>query len=201
MRAQKELRRRSVFINVPFDKAYEPLFVALISSLIAVGRTPCYVLQVAEQGEGQLSRIFKLMEDCSVSVHDLSRAGLPVRFNMPFELGIAYALRQLNAHKFVLLEAKRYRLQRTLSDLNGIDSGIHGGTVYGMVSCILSSLGKPRMNPDPQQIHKIRRQLWRAIPVFKRNHHRTTIYTRAIFQDLLTAASLLAKEAGLIVVE
>ena len=123
MRSREELRRRSVFLNLPFDKSYERLFVAMISALVAIGRTPRCVLEVPEQGDGRLARILHLIRSCSVSVHDLSRVGLPARFNMPFELGIAFTLRRIDGgrHRFVLLEAKGHRLQKTLSDLNGID--------------------------------------------------------------------------------
>jgi hypothetical protein len=171
----------------------------MISALVAIGRTPRCVLEVPEQGDGRLTRIYNLMRSCAVSLHDLSRVGLPVRFNMPFELGIAFALRRVDGdHKFVLLEAKRHRLQRTLSDLNGFDPGIHGGAPSGMISCVLSSLAKPRSNPDPRQIERIRLQLWRAVPFLKRNHHRNTIFTRAIFGELVQAAILLARKEGLI---
>ena len=198
MRTREELRRRSVFLNIPFDVSYEPLFIALISALVAIGRTPRCVLEVPEQGDGRLRRIFDLIRRCPVSVHDLSRVGLPVRFNMPFELGIAFALRRIDRHQFILLEAKRHRLQKTLSDLNGIDPGIHGGTVIGMVSCVLSGLAKPTRNPDPHQIERIRRQLWKTVPVLKRRHHRTTIYSRAVFGDLVGGATFLARKEGLI---
>jgi hypothetical protein len=124
---------------------------------------------------------------------------MPVRFNMPFELGIAFALRRTEGrHKFVLLEAKRHRLQRTLSDLNGFDPSIHGGTSTGMISCILSSLAKPWRNPELREIERIRLKLWRTVPFIKRNHHRTTIYSRAIFAELVEAAVLLSKKDGLI---
>jgi hypothetical protein len=118
---------------------------------------------------------------------------------MPFELGIAFALRRLKGnHKFILLEAKRHRLQKTLSDVNGIDPGIHGRTVTGMISCLLSSLAKPPTNPDPQQIERIRRQLWKGVPVFKRNRHRTNVFSRTIFRDLVEAAVVLARKEGLL---
>src|SRR5438093_5118087 len=91
-----DLRRRSVFLNVPFDKSYEPLFVGLISALVALGRTPRCVLELPEMGQGRLVRILRLIQSCGVSIHDLSRVGLPVRFNMPFELGIAVALARVN---------------------------------------------------------------------------------------------------------
>ena len=171
----------------------------MISAIIAIGRTPRCVLEVPEQGDGRLTRIFNLMRSCSVSLHDLSRVGMPVRFNMPFELGIAFALRRIEGrHKFVLLEAKRHRLQRTLSDLNGFDPRIHRGTSAGMISCILCNLAKPRGNPQLHQIERIRRKLWRTVAFLKRNHHRTTIYSRAIFGELVEAAVLLAKSEGLI---
>lgn len=199
MRSRSELRRRSVFLNVPFDKSYEPLFVALISVLVALGRTPRCVLEVPEQGDGRLVRIFDLIRSCSVSVHDLSRVGVPVRFNMPFELGIAFALRRISQnHNFIMLEAVRHRLQKTLSDLNGIDPGVHGKTVRGMISCMLSNLGQPRGNPDPKRIEKIHRQLWKTVPFVKKAHRRSSIYSRAIFGELVEGAIRLARKDALI---
>jgi hypothetical protein len=197
MRTQAEIRRRSVFLNIPFDNAYEPLFIALISALVAIGRTPRCVLEVPEQGDGRLRRIFDLIRRCPVSVHDLSRVGLPVRFNMPFELGLAFALKRIDGRRFVL-ETERHRLQRTLSDLNGIDPSIHSGTIIGMISCVLSSLAKPAKNPDLDQIERIRRQLWKTVPVLNRRHSRTSVYSRAIFSERFVGATFLARKEDLI---
>jgi len=61
MRTREELRRRSVFLNLPLDKSYERLFVAMISALVAIGRTPRCVLEVPEQGDGRLARILHLI--------------------------------------------------------------------------------------------------------------------------------------------
>jgi hypothetical protein len=199
MRSKREASRRSVFLNVPFDESYEPLFVALISALVALGRTPRSVLEVPEQGDGRLVRILRLIRSCPVSIHDLSRVGLPVRFNMPFELGIAVALARIDrGHKFILLEAERHRLQKTLSDVNGIDPGIHRATVRGIISCVLSLLGKQHVNPHPKQVVHIHRQLWKTVPFLKRNHGRSNIYSRAIFNELVAGAFTLAKKDGLI---
>src|SRR5262245_52056237 len=86
---------QDVFLNVPFDTEYAPLFLALIAGLTALGRTPHCVLEVASGGRNRLERIFSLMESCDASIHDLSRITLSgpqdvPRFNMPFELGMAY---------------------------------------------------------------------------------------------------------------
>jgi hypothetical protein len=110
MPSRADANRRAVFLNCPFDISYEPLFIALVSSLVAIGRTPRCVLELPEVGAGRLARIIALIRDCPVSIHDLSRVGTPARFNMPFELGIAAALARLNrSHQFVF------------SKLNGLD--------------------------------------------------------------------------------
>lgn len=83
---------QGVFLNVPFDKEYSPLFIALIAGLTGLGRKPHCVLEVPSAGRNRLERIFSLMSSCGASIHDLSRVTpsgdlhLP-RFNMPFELG------------------------------------------------------------------------------------------------------------------
>lgn len=61
----------SVFLNVPFDRAYEPFFVTLVSALISLGQTPRCVLEVRERGQGRLARIYELLRSCGVSIHDL----------------------------------------------------------------------------------------------------------------------------------
>jgi hypothetical protein len=199
MRSGKEANRRSVFLNVPFDKGYEPLFVALISALVSIGRVPHCVLELAEEGDGRLVRIFRLIRSCPVSMHDLSRVGLPVRFNMPFELGIAVALNRMGEdHKFFMLESKRYRLQKTLSDTNGIDPGIHEATTKGIITCALAHLGKPHGNPDVKTIIRIQRQLWKTVAPLKTIHGRTSIFSRPIFSVLVDGATSLAEKEGLI---
>jgi hypothetical protein len=72
--------RKDVFLNVPFDAAYESLFVALVGTLVFLGQKPHCVLEVRESGDGRLARIFALMRVCGTSIHDLSRIGRPVRF-------------------------------------------------------------------------------------------------------------------------
>ena len=195
----RNIHSPSVFLNIPFDRAYEPLFLAIISSLVALGRSPRCVLELPEHGQGRLARIFDLICSCPVSIHDLSRVGVPVRFNMPFELGIAVSLSRLNPpHVFVLLETRPFRLSRTLSDLNGIDPGIHGATVRGMISCILSHLGKPTGNLLPEQVAAIHRELLKTVPFLKKAHGHSTIYSRAIFGELVEAAVSLARKHVLI---
>ncbi|MBV9494358.1 MAG: hypothetical protein JOZ54_08925 [Acidobacteria bacterium] len=132
---------KDVFLNVPFDRAYEPLFVTLVGMLTFLGRRPHCVLEVRESGEGRLPRIFELMRSCGTSIHDMSRVGRPVRFNMPFELGLAYSLKLVEAASYhvLVLDAKPFRMDRYLSDYKGRDLFIHHARMSGVVSCVLDS--------------------------------------------------------------
>jgi len=193
---------KAVFLNVPFDTSYEPLFLAAIAALISIGRVPRCVLEIPDSGQGRLRRIMGLIETCRVSLHDLSRVGGPARFNMPFELGLAYSLRLHRPgprrHLVVLLEAQHHRLGRTLSDLAGHDPGIHGGRARGMVSAVLDNLGTPAAGPYPDQVYLIWRRLMRVARELRRRDHARTLFSRGVFLRTVAAATELAADAGLI---
>lgn len=91
---------RAVFLNVPFDREYEPVFVGLIAALVHLGLRPTTVLEL----------------------------GLAV--------AVARTSRGRHAHAFALLEATPFRLQRSLSDMNGYDAIVHGGSRAGAVRCM-----------------------------------------------------------------
>ena len=188
----------SVFINAPFDSAYERQFIALLAAVIAIGRTPRCVLEVAERGTGRLRRLLQLIGKCDSSIHDLSRVGMPVRFNMPFELGLACAVTNMNkTHAFVLLEKKRYRLQVTLSDVNGLDPYIHNGSVRGTIECVLDAL-RPRTGaPSPDDVYRLYRSMSVAANRLTRSS-RDTLFTRSRFLELVAFGITRAAQAGLI---
>jgi hypothetical protein len=84
------------FLNIPYDKRFESLYLAYIVGLTAFGFLPRATLGVPRDTR-RLERIFNLIQSCEYSVHDLSRIELDrhppraPRFNMPFELGLAVA--------------------------------------------------------------------------------------------------------------
>jgi hypothetical protein len=192
----------AVFLNVPFDRAYEPLFVALVAALTALGRTPRCVLEIPDHGQGRLNRIMEHLESCAVSIHDLSRVGMPARFNMPFELGLAYAIRTLSMpqspYRFVLLEKIPHRLNRTLSDMAAHDPGIHQGKPLGMISCVLDALGTGKLGPAAEEVHDMWRTLMKAARRLKDAEGKDTIYSAALFKRLAAAATELAVRADFI---
>ena len=114
----------SVFLNVPYDSAFEDLYLAYIVGLTQLGLRIHAALAVPKQG--RLGTIIELIEQSEFSIHDLSRVevsrGVP-RFNMPVELGLAIYRSHVTKgkHRVFVFESKAHRAQRSTSDVNGID--------------------------------------------------------------------------------
>jgi hypothetical protein len=190
---------RHVFINAPFDASYEPLFVTLLGTLVFLGQEPHCVLEVREKGDGRLQRIVDLIRTCRLSIHDLSRVGQPVRFNMPFELGLACSLKVGNpaAYEVLVLESVNYRLDRTLSDYKGRDPLIHHGTSDGMVACLLDTF-QTDISDAPSEFRSAARLLRRSAAVLKHDLRTDSVFRPSLFRRLVAAAVEIATERGFI---
>ena len=129
----------SVFLNIPYDGEFEDLYCAYIVGLTQHGLRINAAIAVPNQG--RLNTIIDLIEASDFSIHDLSRIeasrGVP-RFNMPVELGLALYRSHATKgrHRVFVFESKRYRAQRSTSDVNGIDAQIHKGTPKGLMSAL-----------------------------------------------------------------
>jgi hypothetical protein len=186
---------KAVFINVPFDPSYEPLFVTLVGGLVFLGQDPHCVLEVREKGDGRLIRIVELMRSCRLSIHDLSRTGMPARFNMPFELGLASALKIVdpNAYEVLVLESQPHRLDKTLSDYKGRDPLIHHGTSDGMLACLLDAFVTEV--PDAAKEFRLAARLLRkSAEVLKREMKATSLFRPALFRLVFSLAMQMANE-------
>lgn len=194
---------QSVFLNVPFDAEYSSLFIALIAGLAGVGRTPRCVLEVPSGGRNRLERLFSLMASCGSSIHDLSRVTLSdhltvPRFNMPFELGITYALSQMTSHSFFVLEEKPFRIQTSLSDLNGHDPHIHKGNPVGILRCVLDCFGSSSGSPPLSALESLNRRLTRIAQRLQREHRVEGPFHPYLFRRVTEAAFELTGRQGLI---
>jgi hypothetical protein len=195
--------QQSVFLNVPFDREYSPLFVTLIAVLTGLGRKPRCVLEIPAAGRDRLDRIFELLSGCGSSLHDLSRVALsgPLqvpRFNMPFELGIAYCLRKQSGHRFFVMEERAYRLQASLSDLNGLDPHIHEGTQEGILACLLDCFGTGGRAPEVKELKGLTNKLSRITLRLQREQSRSDPFSPHLFRRAVEAATELARLEGLI---
>ena len=128
---------RSVFLNCPFDKEYEPILQALLFCIIHLGFEPRIASETINSADVRLDKIVGLIVASKYSIHDLSRSqakkeGEFYRLNMPFEYGIDWACRKWcgsgrSEKKFLILDEKSYRYQAALSDVAGSDISYHDG--------------------------------------------------------------------------
>lgn len=191
----------SVFLNVPFDEEYRPHFIALIAGLSALGLKPRCVLEVPAHRADRLQRIYELIAGCGASVHDLSRVNLSgklklPRFNMPFELGLAVALSKERGHRVFVFEEKPFRLQATLSDLNGYDPYLHSGTQLGVLRCLLDCFANSERAPSLSVLRKLTRKLMHAVAKLEREQGVSSPFYPALFRQTTEATASLAHEEG-----
>lgn len=183
---------KGVFINAPFDRSYEPLFVTLVGTLVFLGQEPHCVLEIRETGEGRLARIIDLMLSCRMSIHDLSR--MSARFNMPYELGLASAIKHLYPadYEIFVLDSRSYRVDRTLSDYKGRDPLIHNGTCDGMVTCLLDTFQSDTY--DAGDVRDAAKELRKSARVIRRRLKVTSLFRPSAFRLLVGAAAQIATE-------
>lgn len=126
-----------MFINCPFDDAYRPTFRALIFAIYACGFRPRSAMELDDGGQTRIDKLYGLIGECRYGIHDLSRTELDAahqlpRFNMPLELGLFLGAKRFggkaqSAKRLLILDVERYRYQRFVSDLAGMDIHGHGG--------------------------------------------------------------------------
>jgi hypothetical protein len=161
-----DAERDSVFLNIPYDAAYQEHFLAYIAGVAAFGLDPRATLEVTS-GERRLDRIFKLISACKYSFHDLSHVRLDrtlpatPRFNMPFELGLVVGWQKAapSGHEWFVFESSRHRLQKSLSDLNGTDPFVYGVDPSGILREIRNALSRQDVQPSAGQMTGIFEEL------------------------------------------
>ena len=138
--------KKSVFINCPFDSAYEPLFHGLIFVVRHMKLVPKSALDLSDPGQPRFDKILALIENCKFSIHDISRTevdpnhGLP-RFNVPFELGLdlgckRYGRLRQKQKKALILDVDRYRYRTFISGIAGFDIEEHNCSVAKVITVV-----------------------------------------------------------------
>jgi hypothetical protein len=191
-----DAERDSVFLNIPYDPAYEQHFLAYIAGVAAFGLDPRATLELTG-GERRLDRIFKLISACRYSFHDLSLVRLdrtlPVtpRFNMPFELGLVVGWQNAtpSGHAWFVFESSRHRLQKSLSDLNGTDPFVYGSVPDGILREIRNALARHDMQPTAGQMPGIFEELKNEVGprIFKEGGGSSLFEARPFAELVVTA--------------
>lgn len=188
-----------VFLNVPYDRGFQEIYLAYISGLSAFGLVPRATLEIPG-GARRLDRIFSLIQGCRYSVHDLSRVELnrtrppTPRFNMPFELGLCVAWERMGRsnHVWFVFEAKNRRLAKSLSDLNGTDPYIHDGKVMGVFRELCNAFVRPGRQPSVKQMRRIYQELKSGVPEILERAGTDSVFEARVFREVCVVASAAA---------
>src|SRR6266702_204684 len=187
----------SVFINIPYDKQFEKLYLAYIVGLVELGLTPNITLGITD-GTARIDRIFELLKSCRYSVHDLSRVEIDrkppptPRFNMPFELGLAFAWSRLTPanHDFFVFESVNRRAQKSLSDLSGTDFNIHDCTAKGIMRELRNAFARRENRPTVPRMMESYKELIRSLPALRKAAGTADLFQAGIFNDIVTTSTL-----------
>jgi hypothetical protein len=199
--AKPRVREEDVFLNIPYDARFENLLLAYIAGISAFGFAPRATLEIPF-GQRRLDRILSLIRQSRYSIHDLSRVQLDrnapptPRFNMPFELGLTVALERSAHpnHSWIVCETVPHRIKKSLSDLDGTDAYIHGGTVAGVFRELGNAFVGSRRQPnvtEMSQIYRLLRVHFRS--VLKKAGAKDAFNAR-VFKELCVRASKAADE-------
>ncbi len=191
---------KAVFLNIPYDKEFKPLYLAYIVGLSALRLIPVATLGIP--GDRRLDRIFSLLRSCKYSIHDLSRVEVDAspprtpRFNMPLELGLAIAWRRVGSpsHTWFIFESQLRRAEKSCSDISGTDVYLHDADVRGVFRQLRNALVRPSGQPTVPQMMTIYEDLQPVVRQILRNAGTKDIYQAQVFSEIRLAAQQLASK-------
>ena len=184
-------RIESVFLNIPYDREFEDLYLAYIVGLTQLGLRVNVTLAIPNQG--RLEAIIDLIKESNFSIHDLSRIksskGI-TRFNMPLELGLALHRSHVTRgrHRVYVFESKPYRAQRSTSDINGIDPQIHNQTPKGVMRGLRNIFRQPGDVTTVPEMLLSYRAVKKKLSELRLNAGRQSLFQASVFHDLTVAA-------------
>lgn len=168
--------------------------------IAAHGLIPRATLEI-QGGARRLDRIIALIEESAYSIHDMSRVELdempPVtpRFNMAFELGLSvlHARHHPDGHTWFLFESINWRILKSLSDINGTDAYIHGGTIDGVFREIAQAFVRSDRKPTVQQMRSLYDDLAVNLPRILTEAASRNPFNARAFTDIVFYLSALAQ--------
>lgn len=184
----------SVFLNIPYDEEFHKLYLAYIVGIYQIGLVP-FLASGIPGGDRRLDRVLALIKSCRFSIHDLSRVELSPsppstpRFNMPLELGmtITWAGLHPKRHSWSVWESTPFRLQKSISDLNGTNPNIHYGTVEGVLSELRNAFVL-RDAPPIQLMMKAYRLVEGRVEKITASAGTRNLYAATVFKELCFVA-------------
>lgn len=169
-----------VFINCRFHSRFKPIFDCIVFTVVLCGFRPRCALQIDDGSQTRIEKIFSIIEQCRLGIHDLSRTELDrinrlPRFNMPLELGMFLGVKRsgvsLQRRKSCLvLDRERYRFQKFISDIAGQDIRSHNLEPRRAISAVRDWLGTSsgKILPGGAEIFRQYRRFMKELPILCR---------------------------------
>jgi hypothetical protein len=188
------------FINVPYSRRYERVYLAFIAGAAAYGLVPSAAVR-DPSSRFQLDRIYELISSAQYSFHDLSWMSLDrksprtPRLNMAFELGLAVSVSRAEGaqHEWFVFDTVPYRLDKALSDLGGIRPRIHDRSPGSVLRALMNAFSRRANQPTFTNLMDIYREVERSGQEIKRNYSLDLFDTKP-FADLVYAANKAAQQ-------
>lgn len=192
---EEEVAPRYAFINLPYSKRYERVYLAFIAGLAGYGLVPSTALH-DPSSRSQLDRIYDLIARAEYSFHDVSwmtldyRSPHTPRLNMTLELGLAIAISRASGsnHQWFVFDTVPYRLDKALSDLGGIRPRIHDFTPKGVLSALMNALARQQHQPTLRELLKIYDEVEKVARRIKRQYSNNLFDARP-FKELVLIAN------------
>lgn len=160
---------QNVFINCPFDRAYKRIFDAVVFAVFDCGFVARSALEIMNTAEVRVEKIARIIEECRLGYHDISRTGLNrstrlPRFNMPFELGLFLGIaRNAPPKSCLVVDREPYRYQQFLSDIAGQDISAHENDPKSAIRVVRNWLRSSQKAAIPGPDH-----IWKRYQTFKK---------------------------------
>lgn len=125
---------KEIFINCPFDIEYSSIFDSILFAVYFCGFSPRCALEIDDGTQIRLNKIYDIIEECDLGIHDISRTELNTnnlpRFNMPFEFGLFLGAKRYGGRKqklktCLIFDVEKYRYMEFISDISGQDIKSH----------------------------------------------------------------------------
>ena len=112
---------------------------------------------------------------------------------MPFELGLAVASKPHGRHDWFVFEARRHRLTKSLSDLNGTDPHIHEGHPDGVLRALSNALVRRRHRPSAAQLRAVYEDVCHTAQTIRSKFRIDSLFEARAFDELIMAGRLSAE--------
>ncbi|HET8775030.1 MAG TPA: hypothetical protein VFP80_14615 [Thermoanaerobaculia bacterium] len=195
MGTAKQAIRGTAFINIPYAKRYERVFLAFLAGVAGHGLTPSAAVH-DPSSRYQLDRIYDLLAKAEFSFHDLSLMSLDRKsprtpsLNMAFELGLAVAIARAPGavHEWFVFDTVPHRLDKALSDLGGVRLRIHDFTPESVLRAVMNALARREHRPTLADLLEIYAEVDKVARRIKRKYSNDLFETRP-FMELAVAAN------------